>query len=124
MGSTTNSCTALGLIIGAWGILGGSGTLAGMGAVLCFAAPVLQALAGATRQDRQDGIEAAAVMGAVASAGHLFGEAAQWPFGVEAAVLGAALCQRLGPITARLLHRRAVRRATRLAARRVPLNML
>lgn len=49
-------------------------------------------------------------MDAVASAGYLFGEAAQWNFGIEAAVLGAALCQTLGPLVARLLHCRAVRR--------------
>jgi hypothetical protein len=123
MGSTTNACTAFGLILGAWGILAGIGSLADVGAVLCFAAPVLQTLCGATPQDRQDGIEAAAVMGAVASAGHLFGEAAQWRFGIPFAVLGAALCQTLGPVVARLLHRRAVRRATRLEGRRLPLNM-
>lgn len=120
MGSTTHSCTVLGLLLGAWGILGGSEALAAIGAVLCFAAPILQTLFGATRQHRQEGIEAAAVMAAVASSGHLFGEAAQWPFGIEFAVLGAALCQLFGPLAARLRHRRAMRRA----ARRVPLNLL
>ncbi len=124
MESTTNSCTVLGLILGAWGIFGGNELLAGIGAVLCFAGPILQALSGRARQDRQEGIEASAVMGAVASAGHLFGEAAQWRFGIEAAVLGAALCQMLAPPVARLLHRRAIRRAMRLAGRRVPLNLL